>query len=41
METLGIKNVTQIKTWMNWYRTNQIHRFQQSVGKQYSYGKGA
>ena len=40
METLGIKNVSQIKTWMNWYCTNQTHRFQQPVGKQYSYGKG-
>ena len=40
METLGIKNVSQIKTWMKWYRTDQTHRFQQSVGKQYSYGKG-
>lgn len=40
METLGIKNVSQIKTWMKWYRTNQTHRFAQPVGKQYSYGKG-
>src|SRR6478736_5550897 len=40
METLGIKNVSQIKTWMKWYRTDQTYRFQQPVGKQYSYGKG-
>lgn len=40
METLGVKNVSQIKRWMNWYHTNQTHRFQQPVGKQYSYGKG-
>ncbi|KXO04338.1 transposase [Bacillus thuringiensis] len=39
METLGIKNVSQIKTWMKRYRTNQIYRFQQPVGKQYAYGK--
>ena len=40
MEKLGIKNVSQIKTWMKWYRTDQTYRFQQPVGKQYSYGKG-
>ncbi|HDR8152384.1 TPA: IS3 family transposase [Bacillus cereus] len=40
MEKLGIKNVSQIKTWMKWYRTGQTYRFQQPVGKQYSYGKG-
>ncbi|MGX1460775.1 hypothetical protein ACUXG3_005121 [Bacillus thuringiensis] len=40
METLGIKNVSQIKTWMKWYRTDQTHRFQQPVEKQYSYEKG-
>ena len=39
MEKLGIKNVSQIKTWMKWYRTDQTYRFQQPVGKQYSYGK--
>lgn len=40
MEKLGIKNVSQIKTWMKWYRTGQTYRFQQPVGKQYAYGKG-
>ncbi len=40
MEQLGIKNKTQIKTWMKWYRTGQTYRFSQQVGKQYSYGKG-
>lgn len=40
METLGIQNVTQIKTWMSWYRSGQTHRFSQPVGKQYSFGKG-
>ncbi len=39
METLGIKNVSQTKTWMKWYRTDQTHRFQQPVGKQYAYEK--
>ncbi|WP_242266494.1 IS3 family transposase [Bacillus cereus group sp. BfR-BA-01327] len=40
MEKFGIKIVSQIKTWMKWYRTGQTYRFQQPVGKQYSYGKG-
>lgn len=40
METLGIKNVKQIKTWMKWYREGQTYRFAQPVGKQYTYGKG-
>ncbi|KEK23481.1 transposase [Bacillus gaemokensis] len=40
MEKLGIKNVSQIKQWMKWYRTDQTYRVQQPVGKQYSYGKG-
>ncbi len=40
MKKYGIKNVSQIKTWRQWYRTNQIHRFDQPIGKQYSYGLG-
>jgi transposase-like protein len=40
MERLGIKNKSQIKIWMKWYKTGQTHRFSQQVGKQYSYGKG-
>jgi transposase len=40
MEKYGIKNVSQIKTWMKWYRENQIYRFDQPIGKQYSYGHG-
>ena len=40
MEKHGIKNVSQIKTWMKWYRENEIHRFDQPIGKQYSYGHG-
>ncbi len=39
MERLGIKNKTQIKIWMRWYKTGQTHHFSQRVGKQYSYGK--
>lgn len=40
MEKYGIKNVSQIKTWMKWYRGNQVHRFDQPIGKQHSYGHG-
>ncbi|WP_411842499.1 IS3 family transposase [Salinicoccus sp. HZC-1] len=40
METHGIKNKSQIETWMRWYRANEIHRFDQPIGKQYSFGHG-
>jgi len=31
---------SQIETWMRCYRANEIHRFDQPIGKQYSYGHG-
>lgn len=40
MEKHGIKNKTQIKTWMKWYKNNEIHRLNQPIGKQYTYGLG-
>ncbi|PPB08839.1 hypothetical protein C4A77_06010 [Brevibacillus laterosporus] len=40
MDQLCIKNKTQLKTWMRWYRNGETHRFEQPVGKQYTYGKG-
>ena len=40
METLGIKNVSQIYTCMRWYEKDELHRFHQPLGKQYTYGKG-
>lgn len=40
MKILGIKNDSQIKTWMRWYRNGETHRFNQPVGKQYTYNKG-
>ncbi|MBG9734182.1 transposase [Paenibacillus alvei] len=40
MNELNIKNVTQLKVWMKWYREGELHRLEQPVGKQYSYGKG-
>jgi transposase-like protein len=40
MSELGIRNETQLMTWMRWYRAGELHRLEQPVGKQYSYGKG-
>lgn len=40
MEQMNIKNKTQLETWMRWYKNGELHRFNQPVGKQYSYGKG-
>lgn len=40
MSKHGIKNVSQIKTWMKWYHTNEIYRFDQPIGKQYTFGHG-
>ncbi|ANS73895.1 transposase [Paenibacillus yonginensis] len=40
MDKLGIRNVTQLKVWMSWYRNGELHRLEQPVGKQYSFGKG-
>ncbi|MCY9582764.1 helix-turn-helix domain-containing protein, partial [Paenibacillus alvei] len=40
MNELNIKNETQLKVWMKWYREGELYRLEQPVGKQYSYGKG-
>lgn len=40
MLQLNIRNRSQLKTWMRWYKNGEMHRFEQPVGKQYSYGKG-
>jgi transposase len=40
MEMFGIKNRSQIKTWVKWFKNGEAHRFAQPLGKQYSYGKG-
>ncbi len=40
MQKLNIKNKTQVQTWVRWYKAGDTHRFEQPVGKQYSYGKG-
>ena len=41
MDTLGIKNVSQAKTWWQWYQNDELYRFHQPVGKQYTYGKNS
>lgn len=40
LATLTIRNHSQLKTWMKWYREGQLHRLEQPVGKQYAFGKG-
>ena len=40
MKACGIKNNTQIYQWVKWYQDGEVHRLQQPLGKQYSYGKG-
>jgi transposase len=40
LSQLNIRNETQLKTWMKWDRNGEMYRFEQPVGKQYSYGKG-
>jgi len=38
MEKYGIKNKSQVETWMRWYQSNELYRFDQRIGKQYTYG---
>ncbi|MDR4945209.1 IS3 family transposase [Neobacillus cucumis] len=40
LEILNIRNRTQLKTWMKWHRNGEHRRFEQPVGKQYTFGKG-
>ncbi len=40
MQELNIKNKTQVQTWIRWHKAEDTHRFEQPVGKQYTYGKG-
>jgi transposase len=37
MNELNIRHHSQLKTWMRWYKDGEMHRFDQPVGKQYSY----
>ncbi|QNS20192.1 IS3 family transposase [Bacillus halotolerans] len=40
MQELNIRNKTQVQTWVRWHKAGDTHRFEQPVGKQYTYGKG-
>ncbi len=31
METLGIKNKSQVRIWWRWYKNDELHRFHQPV----------
>ena len=37
---LNIKSPSQIYTWWYWYRDGHLHRLEQPVGKQYTFGHG-
>ena len=39
-DKLHVKNKSQIMIWLRWYKNGETHRFNQPVGKQYTYGKG-
>lgn len=39
-KTFGIKSESQVYAWWYWYRDGELHRLEQHVGKQYSYGYG-
>ncbi|MFS2171120.1 IS3 family transposase [Priestia megaterium] len=41
METLQIRNRTQLKTWMRWHRNGEAYRLAQPVGQSYTYQKGS
>jgi hypothetical protein len=36
---LNIRHKTQVETWMRWYKNGEIHRFEQPVGKEYTFDK--
>lgn len=40
MELLDIKSESQVYTWYYWHRNGEFHRFEQPIGKQYTYGHG-
>ena len=39
-DKLHVKNKSQIMIWLRWYKNGETHRFNQPVGKQYTYDKG-
>ena len=40
LSQLNIRNYTQLIRWIRLYKNEEMYRFEQRVGKQYSYGKG-
>ena len=40
MEKYDIKNKSQVETWVRWYKKGEIYRFDQPIGKQYTFGHG-
>ena len=40
MEELDIKNESQVYIWYYWHRDGEFHRFDQPIGKKYTYGHG-
>lgn len=40
MNKYEIKNKSQVQTWMRWYKKGEIYRFDQPIGKQYTFGHG-
>jgi len=40
MEKYDIRNKSQVETWMRWYKKGEIYRFDQPIGKQYTFGHG-
>lgn len=40
MERLEITSESQVYTWYYWHRDGEFHRFEQPIGKQYTYGQG-
>lgn len=40
MKELNIKSESQVYTWYYWHKNGEFHRFEQPIGKQYTYGHG-
>ena len=40
MDTLGIKNASQVKTWWRWYQNDELYRFHHPVGNNILMVKG-
>ncbi|MCM2534660.1 hypothetical protein NDK43_22805 [Neobacillus pocheonensis] len=35
-----VRNKSQVETWVRWYKKGEVYRFDQPIGKQYSFGHG-